>query len=86
VITDVRSESPADNAGLATGTVITEAKRKPVNTPEDERAALHGKSSTNGLLLLVRDAHGARFVVVNPQDYATPPVIRQVGATAAGIF
>lgn len=68
VITDVQSGSPAEQAGLTSGMVITQADRKPVKSPEDLRAVLNSKSLKNGLLLLVRDSHGARFVVVNPQE------------------
>jgi serine protease Do len=68
VITDVQSGSPADRAGLTSGMVITQADRKPVKSPDDLRAVLSSKSLKDGVLLLVRDSHGARFVVVNPQE------------------
>ncbi len=63
-ITDVRSGSPAEMAGLSTGMVITEANRQPVNTVNDFRKALSAKPLQNGLLLLVRTAEGSRFVAI----------------------
>ena len=63
-ITDVRSGSPAEMAGLSTGMVITEADRHPVKTTDDLRKALETHPLNKGLLLLVRSAEGSRFVVI----------------------
>ena len=63
-ITDVRSGSPAELAGLSTGMVITEADRHPVKTTDDLRKALETRPLDKGVLLLVRSAEGSRFVVL----------------------
>ena len=63
-ITEVRSGSPAELAGLGTGMVITEADRHPVKTTDDLRKALEGQPLEKGVLLLVRSAQGSRFVVI----------------------
>jgi serine protease Do len=63
-ITDVRSGSPAEMAGLSTGMVITEADRHPVKTTDDLRKALETRPLSKGLLLLVRSAEGSRYVVI----------------------
>jgi serine protease Do len=67
-ITDVRSGSPADMAGLTTGMVITEANRQPVNTVEDFRKVLGSKPLEKGVLLLVRTAEGSRFVALQVES------------------
>jgi serine protease Do len=67
-ITDVRSGSPADLAGLSNGMVITEANRHPVKTIEDFRKALGNKPMEKGVLLLVRSAEGSRFVVIQVES------------------
>jgi serine protease Do len=68
VITDVRSGSPGDLAGLTSGMVITEADRQPVKTVDEFRKALDNKPLENGLLLLVRTAEGTRFVVIRVES------------------
>jgi serine protease Do len=68
VITDVRSGSPADQAGLTSGMVITQANRKPVKTVEELRKVLEEKPATKGTLLLVRTPQGARFVVIRAEN------------------
>jgi len=64
VITDVRSGSPAGEAGLTAGMVLTQVNRKPVGTVDDFQKALEERSLDEGVLLLVRTAKGGRFVVV----------------------
>jgi len=68
VITDVRSGSPADMAGLTSGMVVTEANRQPVKSVEDLRSALAKQPLAKGVLLLVRTAEGARFVVIRVEN------------------
>jgi serine protease Do len=63
-VTDVRSDSPAERAGLATGMVIVEANRKPVATIDDLVKVLDDKSMEHGVLLLVRSGQGSRFIVI----------------------
>jgi len=64
VITDVRSGSPADLAGLTSRMVIAEANRQPVKTVDDFRKVMGTKSLEKGVLLLIRSAEGSRFVVI----------------------
>ncbi|NQT11167.1 MAG: PDZ domain-containing protein, partial [Planctomycetes bacterium] len=66
VITDVRSGSAADRAGLAAGMVIVEANRKPVETVADLRASL-GEADDRATLLLVRSEQGSRFIVLRAE-------------------
>ena len=61
VITDVRSGSPAELAGLATGMVITEVNRQPVKSVDDFRKALASKPLEKGRLA-VRSVGGGRPV------------------------
>ena len=67
-ITDVRSGSPADAAGLSTGMVITEANRQAVTSVDDFRKALGSKPLQNGVLLLVRTPEGSRFVALQVES------------------
>jgi serine protease Do len=64
VITDVRSGSPADRAGLAAGMIILEANRKVVKSAEGLAEALAVKPMAQGAILLVRGSDGNRFVVI----------------------
>jgi serine protease Do len=67
-ITDVRSGSPADLAGLTPGMVITEADRQPVRTTDDLHKTLEARPLNKGVLLLVRSAEGSRFVVIRTES------------------
>ncbi|HOM17077.1 MAG TPA: Do family serine endopeptidase [Thermoguttaceae bacterium] len=64
VITQVHPNSVAALAGLETGEVIVQVNRLPVKTMEDFRKALEKSPLDKGVLLLVRTARGARFVVL----------------------
>ncbi len=64
VITSVRSDSPADRAGLSTGMVITQINRHAVKSLDDFNKAVKESESNDTLLLLVRSQDGSRFVVV----------------------
>ena len=66
VITDVQAGSPAAQKGLSNGMVVVAVNKKPVKSIEDFRAAMSDQSLENGVLLLIRDARGTRFVVVQP--------------------
>ena len=68
VITDVRSGSPAEMAGLTEGMVITQANRKPVTTVDAFRSAIGTQPLKDGVLLLVHSKEGARFVVLHVED------------------
>ena len=64
VITDVKAGSPAESAGLSSGMVIVTVNRKPVKSTADFQKAMSDQSLEKGVLLLVRDARGTRFVVM----------------------
>ena len=68
VISDVRSGSPADLAGLTTGMVIAEVDRHPVKTVEDFREMLNSRPLSKGVLMLVRTNEGSRFVVIQVES------------------
>jgi serine protease Do len=67
VITDVDAESAAADAGLRRGDVIEEVNRQPVANVNEFNAALQ-KAGKQNVLLRVRRADGARFVVVQPRE------------------
>ena len=67
-ITNVRSGSLADQAGLSQGMVIAQVNRKPVKTPADLNKALAGQSLSKGILLLVHSRQGSRFVVLRATE------------------
>jgi serine protease Do len=68
VITSVRPDSAAEQAGLESGNVIEQVNGKDVTSVDDVRKALdaagNDKSKSNSALLLIRTASGSRFVVV----------------------
>ena len=68
VITDVRSGSPADLAGLSTGMIITEANRQPVKSIDDLHKALGQKPLEKGALLLLRTPEGSRYVAIDVEN------------------
>lgn len=64
VITSVRSDSLAADAGLSSGMVIVQVNRQPVATVDEFVSAMHDVDADNGVLLLVRTESGSRFVVL----------------------
>lgn len=67
VITDIDSDSPAADAGLQRGDLIVEVNRQPVTSVSEFNAALQ-RAGKKSVLLRVRRADGARFVVVEPRE------------------
>jgi serine protease Do len=63
VITAVQDDSPAKQAGLEAGMLITQVNRQAVTTPE-EFAAVVKADEDGSILLLVRTENGSRFVVL----------------------
>ncbi|MCU1279197.1 MAG: protease Do, partial [bacterium] len=63
VITSVRDGSPAQEAGLQQGDVITEVDRKPVQSADDAVKTL-ASARSGGHLVRVRRGEGALFVVL----------------------
>jgi serine protease Do len=66
VVTDVRPDSPADQAGIAEGDVIREVNRAPVERLEDlDRAMARPPASGSQVLLRVERQGAGRYVVVD---------------------
>ena len=66
VIEQVMPGSPADNAGLQAGEVITEVNRQPVHSAADVQKALAGISKGSDALVLVWSNAGSTFRVLHP--------------------
>ena len=64
VITAVGPDSPASRAGLEIGMVISRVNRDTVETAEDFVSAIEKVNLDEGVLLLVRDSSGSRFIVL----------------------
>jgi serine protease Do len=67
VIAEVDPDSSAAEAGLQRGDVIEEINRQPIANAGEFDAALQ-KAGKKSVLLRVRRAEGARFVVVQPRE------------------
>ncbi|HWQ36078.1 MAG TPA: DegQ family serine endoprotease [Blastocatellia bacterium] len=67
VITDIDSDSPAADAGLQRGDLIVEVNRQPVTSVSEFNTALQ-RAGKKSVLLRVRRADGARFVVIEPRE------------------
>ena len=68
VIQDVRSGSPADDAGLQSGDVIVSVNRKPVTSASEAAQALTTVPSGQDALVLVWSNGGQGFVVLHPSN------------------
>ena len=68
VITRIEDGSVAQQAGLTRGMVISQVNRKPVQSVSQLREALEGSSLSKGLLLLVHDRQGAKFILLKAND------------------
>jgi serine protease Do len=66
VIEQVTPGSPADNAGLQQGEVITEVNRQPVHSAADVQRALAGVPKDSDALVLVWSNAGSTFRVLHP--------------------
>ncbi|HLV86026.1 MAG TPA: Do family serine endopeptidase [Candidatus Sulfotelmatobacter sp.] len=66
VIEQVTPGSPADNAGLQQGDVITEVNRQPVHSADDVQKALSSISKDGDALVLVWSHNGSTFRVLHP--------------------
>jgi serine protease Do len=66
VIEQVTPGSPADNAGLQQGDVITEVNRQPVHSAADVQKALSSIPKDSDALVLVWSNAGSTFRVLHP--------------------
>jgi serine protease Do len=66
VVEQVTPGSPADNAGLQSGEVITEVDRKPVHSAADVQKALSEVPKGSDALVLVWSNAGSSFRVLHP--------------------
>lgn len=64
VVTSVAPGSPAESAGLTVSSVIARVGKQAVGSVEEFEQALEDQSLEQGILLLVRDASGSRFIVI----------------------
>ena len=64
LITRVKVNSPAEDAGLSRGDVILEINRKPVNSVEEYRNSIQGGKPGDTLLFLIFRRGGSLFVPV----------------------
>jgi serine protease Do len=68
VISDISNGSPAAEAGLHSGDLITEVNRHPIENLNDYRRALKQVKKGENLLLLVKRGGGALYVVLTPSS------------------
>jgi len=66
VITDIKEGSPAAEAGLQTGDLISEVNRTAIKNLNDYQQALKKVKNGENLLLLVKRGSGALYVVLTP--------------------
>jgi serine protease Do len=68
VVTNVQPGSPADNAGISRGDVITEVNRKNVQSVSDVQRELGGVAEGQDALVLVWSRGGSSFVVMHSAE------------------
>jgi serine protease Do len=64
VVKSVQDGSPADQAGIRPGDVITEVNRQPVRSAEDLRQAVEQHKAGTSMLLLLKREGSARYLIV----------------------
>ena len=64
VVTGIRPNSPAADAGLRPGDVILEVDRKRVNSVKDYYRALQRADNEKGLLLLIKRGNGNIYIIL----------------------
>lgn len=64
VVTDVQADSPAADAGLEPGMVITQVNRQPVKSAAQFEELVKTANPDDGILLLVKSKAGSSFVVL----------------------
>ena len=68
LVTDVDPNSDAANSGIRPGLIIIEVAKQPVTNVAEFNAAQQKLASKKTVMLRVRDANGARFLLVQPQE------------------
>ncbi|HUI05432.1 MAG TPA: DegQ family serine endoprotease [Verrucomicrobiae bacterium] len=68
VVTDVDDDSPAADAGLRPGDLVTEVDRRAVASVDDFREAVTKTKGKDGLLMLVKRDGTSRFVILRPKS------------------
>ena len=68
MITDIEAGSPASEAGLQTGDVITDAASLRVSNIEEYHKALNTLKKGDNLLLRIQRGAGAMYVVLKPNS------------------
>ena len=68
VVENVKSGSPADNAGLQSGDVIEEVNRKPVQSAAEAANTLSGVQPDQDVMVLVWSNGGNTFRVLHPAE------------------
>jgi serine protease Do len=68
VIENVKSGSPADNAGLQSGDVIEEVNRKPVHSAAEAAETLSSVQPDQDVMVLVWSNGGNTFRVLHPEE------------------
>jgi S1-C subfamily serine protease len=64
VVAGVQPGSPANRAFIQPGDVILEVNRQTVKSVNDLKEKIATANHGNALLLLVKNAHGSRYVVL----------------------
>jgi serine protease Do len=64
LVKSVQDGSPADQAGIRPGDVITEVNRQPVRSAEDLRQAVEQHKAGTSMLLLLKREGSARYLIV----------------------
>jgi serine protease Do len=73
VISDINEGSPAAEAGLRSGDLITEVNRTAIQNMNDYQQALNKVKSGENLLLLVKRGSGAFYAVLTPPSKNSTP-------------
>jgi serine protease Do len=68
VVTDVEEGSPAANAELRQGDLITEVDRQPVTNVNEFRGALAKAKDKDSVLILAKRDGASRFVILRQQE------------------
>lgn len=64
VITEVEPDSPAEEAGLQPGVLITEVDRTVIKNKDDFKEAMQQADEEEGVLLLIQNQQGSRYIIV----------------------